>query len=138
MNLDLRVVAKIDYPEGADKFKRVGVDVVVSPAHMGGRRMATEMIRPQVTSFLDAVVSGAYRDLSIDEIRIGADSEFAGETLRDANLRGRFGALIVGMRDPPHGEFRYNPVPDDTLPGGGMVIALGHPDAIARLRRALG
>ena len=137
LNPDLRIVAKIDQSDGADKFERVGVDAVVSPAHMGGRRMATEMIRPEVTSFLDAVVSGAHSELSLDEIQVGESSEFAGNTLRDANLSGRFGALIVGMKDSPGAKFRYNPVPDDELPGGGTVIALGRPEAIVRLRKLL-
>ena len=95
-------------------------------------RLGTRALRfrPEVTSFLDAVVSGAHSDLALDEIPIAKASEFAGCTLRNADLRGRFGVLVVGIRDAHEAEFRYNPVPDDKLPGGGTVIALGSPAAI--------
>ncbi len=67
---------------------------------------------------------------------MAAGSSLAGQSLRDAHLRDRTGALVLAMRDAA-GRFRTNPTPETLIEPGEVLIAIGMPDQLAALRREL-
>ncbi len=137
LNADLRIVAKVDEAFGADKFRRVGVDGIVSPALMGGRRMASEMVRPEVASFVGSLHAATDNSLSLAEINIPYDGPYANISLREADLRSQANCLVVGARSKVSGPYVYNPLPDERLHPGGSILALGDPEGLAHLRALL-
>lgn len=136
-NPGLRIVTKAVFPSAADKLRRAGADAVVSPAFIGGMRLASEMLRPAVVRFLDEMLRDKEANLRIEEAAIGEKGELVGRTLRDASIRDRCGALIIAVRSP-NGRTDYVPSGDLVLAPGMTVIAIGGPDDIRTLRRALG
>ena len=56
LNPDAKVVALCFDKSKADKLRLAGADTVVSPSYIGGLSMASEMIRPSVTTFLDVML----------------------------------------------------------------------------------
>ena len=61
INPDIKIVARCSENNLADKFYRAGANYVVNPSFIGGMRMASEMIRPNVVSFLDRMLRGIDR-----------------------------------------------------------------------------
>lgn len=125
LNPGLRVVAKSNEPRSTRKFRQIGVQHIVSPAAMGGHRMYQEMVRPQVTNFVDGLLLATGEDLVIDEVAIMEGSELAGKRLADSQIRTRTNVLILGVRDHRTDMFAYNPGPGIELQVGATLIAIG-------------
>ncbi|MCA9706503.1 MAG: potassium channel protein [Myxococcales bacterium] len=136
-NPKLRIVTKAVQPSAAGKLRRAGADAVVSPAFIGGMRLASEMLRPQVVAFLDEMLRDKEANLRIEEAEIGAKGDLVGKNLRDANIRERCGVLIIAVRTPA-GSTDYVPSSDTVLAPGVVLIAIGGPGDIRRLRTAVG
>lgn len=131
LNPTLRIVTRVIEVEGEPKLRKVGADAVVSPNFIGALRMASELIRPTVVSFLDVMLRDKERNLRIDEIRIPDDSPFIDTPLNSVGLDKIPGALLLAERDP-QGNWRYNPPRDQRVKAGMVLIFLGSPkDALA-------
>jgi len=71
-------------------------------------------------------------ELSMEEVAIAPTSPLAELTLVAANLRQRFGVIVVGIqRDSRHMEF--NPPPDSTIHAGDKLVVLGRADSLKQL-----
>lgn len=136
-NPSLRIVTKAVSPSAVGKLRRAGADAVVSPAFIGGMRLASEMLRPQVVRFLDEMLRDKEANLRIEEAEVGTDGDLVGQSLRNANIRERTGSLIIAVRSP-QGQVDYVPSGDLVLERGFILIAIGGPDDIRNLRRAVG
>lgn len=136
-NPKLRIVTKAVFPSAAPKLRRAGADAVVSPAFIGGMRLASEMVRPEVVRFLDEMLRDKEANLRIEEAAVGVRGEIVGKRLRDAAIRERCGVLIIAVRTT-EGKTDYVPSGDLVLSPGLVVIAIGGPADIRRLRHALG
>ena len=136
LNPKLRIIAKVYNTQGVEKFRRVGVDAVVSPALMGGRRMASEMVQPEVVSFLGALLASNQASLALNELRIEPDSPVAGQTLRSANLRSHTNCLVLALKHDNE-DYIYNPGPDAVLEANTGLLALGEPKELNELRSLL-
>ncbi|MEY2669651.1 MAG: hypothetical protein RJA59_2289, partial [Pseudomonadota bacterium] len=77
LNPALRIVAKAIDVRAEAKLRRAGADCVVSPNAMGGLRMVSEMLRPEVTTFLDTMLRNKEQPLRIAEIPVPGNSPWA-------------------------------------------------------------
>ena len=136
-NPDLRIVTKAVSPSASAKLRRAGADAVVSPAFIGGMRMVSEMIRPQVVRFLDDMLRDKDANLRIEEANVGPRGPAVGKELRHAGLRESSGALVIAVRDPD-GTVTHVPPPDLELTPGYTLIAIGRPEQIRALRSEVG
>lgn len=134
---DLRIVTKAVSPSAATKLRRAGADAVVSPAFIGGMRLASEMLRPQVVRFLDEMLRDREANLRIEEANVAASGPITGKCLGDASVRDATGALIIAVREPD-GTTTHIPRADLQLEAGQTLVAIGRPDDIGRLRDAVG
>lgn len=132
-NPHVRIVAKAVTPSAVTKLRRAGADAVVSPNYIGGMRMASEILRPQVVRFLDEMLRDSEARLRIEEAHVQRDGPAVGQTLGDADLRARSGALIMAIREPD-GSIEHAPAPDRELAAGQVLIAIGRPEQIDQLR----
>jgi len=134
LNPRLRIVAKAIDVKAEAKMKRAGADSVVSPNVMGGLRMVSEMVRPEVTGFLDVMLRNKEQPLRLEEISVPASSPWSGKPLAELDLA-RKGLLLLAIRDPiaEGGRFTYSPTPDAVLSGGSILIVLGEPEKVRSL-----
>jgi voltage-gated potassium channel len=137
LNPKLRIVAKVDDIDVREKFFRSGADSAVSAPFIGGLRMASEMIRPETTLFLDTML----RDdstLRVDEVTIGSTTSFRDETLKACTVLLESGVVLVSMK---HGkdkrEFIFNPPSKTILRTGDTLVVIGHPEQLTKLREQL-
>jgi voltage-gated potassium channel len=134
LNPGLRIVAKAIDVKAEPKLRRAGADSVVSPNAMGGLRMVSEMLRPEVTTFLDTMLRNKEQPLRIAEIPVPAGSPWAGRPLAELDLGSR-GLLLLASRSPgaEGGHFTYSPPEDSIVAGGSVLIVLGRPGDVGTL-----
>lgn len=128
---DLRIVSKaIDIPTRA-KLLRAGANSVVSSNYIGGLRIASELLRPTVVSFLDVMMRRRDAPVRFSEVECGARA--AGRTLREVDPRGRAGLVVIAVRQPGADDFLYNPGPDVKLRDGTVLVVMGEVEKVALL-----
>jgi voltage-gated potassium channel len=127
LNPHIRIVSRVLDVESEAKLRRVGADAVVSPNFIGGLRLASELIRPTVVTFLDGMLRDQDLNLRIDEIRVPEGSPAVGRALNEVGLDRVPNALLLAVRSPD-GSWRYNPVRTETVEPGAVLVFLGSPD----------
>lgn len=137
LNPSLRIVTRVIEVESEAKLRKVGADAVVSPNFIGGLRMASELIRPTVVTFLDVMLRDKDRNLRIDEIRIPEGSPSIGMPLNALGLEKIPGALLLAEREAD-GSWHYNPPRAEKVTAGMVLIFLGTPGDAKALCEHLG
>lgn len=132
-NPNLRIVARAAELSHVEKIKRSGADAVVSPNFIGGMRLVSEMVRPAVVGFLDTMLRDKRAAYRIEEITIKDGMKFGG-TLRDADIRERYGMNVLAIRNGSM-EYIYNPGPEEKLTVGTTLVVLGSAEQVASLRK---
>lgn len=118
-------------------IKRAGATSVVAPNALGGLRLASEMIRPRTTSFLDRMLYHSGGDTRMDEAVLPKGSPWDGKFLSQANIHDSTGVVPVAIHMGGD-DFLFNPPPHHVLHAGQAIIAVGSGSEIDRLRRHLG
>ncbi|MDD2804399.1 MAG: NAD-binding protein [Elusimicrobiales bacterium] len=117
--------------EMRDKLLRAGADIVINPSHIGGLRMASEMVRPATVQFLDSMLRGQKSGARFEDIEAGAGAD--GRDLAEFKGADRKGALVVAVRQPGENAYELNPLPGQKLKKGDVLVALGTPDQLREL-----
>jgi voltage-gated potassium channel len=136
MNQKLRIVAKVDDIEVREKFFRSGANSAVSAPYIGGLRMASEMIRPDATSFLDTML----RDdsaLRVEEVKVGITTRYRGKPLKKCDALLNSGVVLVSMRKSVEKQFIFNPPQSTMLEKDDMLVVIGNPDQLVGLKTKL-
>jgi voltage-gated potassium channel len=136
LNPGLRIVSKVVDAENEPKILRAGADSVVSSSRIGGLRLASELVRPKVTQFLDQMLRLTEKNLRFDEVEIPADSVYTHKTLAQIPIRQKTNLLVVALHEPT-GEFIYNPSADQPMEPGIRLIVIGEPGEVKQLRRLM-
>ncbi|MHB8792215.1 MAG: potassium channel family protein [Thermoleophilia bacterium] len=133
---DLWIVARGNTEESHSKLEKAGADKVVSPYAIGGREMATLMLKPMVSDYLDVVTGGGELELRVEQLQLAGSSPVVGKSIRDLEIRQRTGTSVLAIRK--HGEpFDTNPDPDTRLEENDILITVGTPSEIQLLEKLL-
>jgi len=132
---DLEIVTRAYDEESLDKLRRAGATHAVAPVVTGAVRMVATLLRPSVVSFLDAATIGSDITLRLEDAEIPNGSPLVGKTLADAKIPQRTGLIVLSLkRGSGSREAMYNPGPETTLNAGDVMIVLGRPEQVQRLR----
>jgi voltage-gated potassium channel len=134
LNPAARIVSKVVEDEAAPKILKAGASSTVNPTMIGARRLASELIRPEVNEFLDQMLRDKDKTLRLEEVTIGRGSSLVGLCLKDAPIRKETRALVVAVRATDNA-FVYNPDPDYVIAQGTTLIVLGEAESISKLRQ---
>jgi voltage-gated potassium channel len=99
---------------------------------IGGRRLASELVRPTVVEFVDQMLRDREDVLRLEEVIIPDGSWFVGKTLREVPIRAETKLLVVALRVDK--KFIYNPEPSTELEVGSVLVVLGANANVGRLR----
>ncbi len=137
LNQGVRIVTvQNDHDEEMkDKLLRAGSDIVINPSHIGGLRMASEMVRPATVQFLDSMLRGQGAGARFEDISVGHGA--GGQELGRFKGADRRGALIVAIRKPGENAYELNPPPGLKLKKGDVLVALGTPEELSALTASL-
>lgn len=137
LNPKLRIVAKVDDIEVREKFFRSGANSAVSAPYIGGLRMASELIRPDTTTFLDSMMRDSSA-LRVDEVKIGSTTSYRGKTIENCDVIASSDVVLVSMRrGMDEQDFIFNPPLSTILNTGDTLIFIGNPEQLEILRAKL-
>ena len=136
LNARARIVSKCIGPDAAQKMLRAGANATVSPNMIGGRRLASEIVRPALVSFMDRMLRDHEGRCGSRRSSCADGSSFVGKPLADLPIRADQQLLVVAVR--ADGKFLNYPDPSTEMLVGSVLIVLGATENIAKLRSALG
>ena len=133
---DLRILSRASDRADVARLLRAGADEVVTPAAVGGLRMASEAIRPTVVRLLDTFVGHeqerhGYRVVGLE---IGKGTAIAGRSLGQVRFGDATGTRVVALRYPGESGFTYNPGADIVLTPGTTLAVVANDEGLARVR----
>ncbi len=134
INPTCRIIARVAELSHVDKLKRAGADSVVSPNFIGGMRIVSELVRPSVVRFLDEMLRDKTAAMRIEEVTIGAGSDLEGKSLRDADIRGRFGMNVLAVKIGD--KWTYNPGAEHVVRAATVLVVIGTADQVKQLTKA--
>jgi voltage-gated potassium channel len=129
---DIWIVSRGNTEESHSKLEKAGANKVVSPYAIGGREMATLMLKPMVSDYLDVVTGGGELELRVEQVQLAGGSPVIGKSIKALAIRERTGASVLAVRKA--GEpFNTNPGPDTVLEENDILITVGTPTEIQAL-----
>ncbi|MBI3600488.1 MAG: potassium channel protein [Nitrospinae bacterium] len=131
INPNIKVVVRCHDIKNMEKMKLAGADSVVSPTLIGGMRMASEMIRPMVVSFLDVMLRDKEKNLRIEEV--SAPQSFTETTIASLNIKKLPNVLLLAVRTK--GDWIYNPPDNYLVKPENTLIFMTTPDGRDNLKK---
>jgi voltage-gated potassium channel len=132
---DLYIISRAETEDAKVKLVRAGADRVVSPYQIGGLQLAQTALRPAVVDFVQIATSSENLELNMEQVGIKEGAVLAGRSIVEANLRQRFGVVVVGIQRSD-GRMEFNPSPDAVMRAGDHLVVLGHLDKLRELETA--
>jgi voltage-gated potassium channel len=127
---DLFIISRAETDEAVSKLKQAGANRVISPYRIGGQHIAHTALRPAVVDFVQLATSSTSLELAMEQVRVSAGAPMAGRSLVEANVRQRFGVIVVAVQRGQKTEF--NPDPEARLEIGDELLVIGAPDSLKR------
>ena len=131
-----RVICRAATSVHAEIFSQIGADEVIQPESETGRQLARKLANPFLEDFIDL-------GEGFTLIELHAPSAFRGKTLRDLNLRVRYGVNLVAIRrsmvstdKAGNEQTRENlsvPQPDEVIQTEDMLLLIGATENLSRL-----
>lgn len=133
INPNIRIVSRAIDEASVPKLSKAGADKVVSTEAIGGLRMASEMLRPAVVTFLDMMLRDEKATLRVEEVEILSRSNLIGKTLEEVDILQKTGLTVLAVKDALSGKYLYNPSPVTKLKEKDILIVLGDIEQVGKL-----
>lgn len=130
-----RIIAATEASETDAKLRQVGADAVVSPSRIGGLRMASELVRPTVVTFLDRMLREKGGTLRVEEVTVPEEAAVEGQTLESLRVNDVASAMLLAVRHAKTREFAFKPSPDTPLERGMTLVVMADADGHELLKR---
>ncbi len=136
LNPQLVIVARANDESTEPKLRRAGATHVISPYAISGRRIATQLLSPTLTDFLDVVLHSGKLELWLEECRVTPKGTLEGRTVAEADVRRQTGANVLAVRRHGDGGILTNPPAELRFEPGDVLIAFGTRDQLVALHKA--
>jgi len=129
------VVARASRESAEQKLMMAHADRVTSPYSIGGRRLASMIIRPNVVDFLDVVMHSEDYKLFMEEIFVTKGAALDGLTIGEAKARCVSGANILAMKKTGDKHVIPSPEAGERIGEGDMLITLGTREQLSEFEK---
>ncbi len=85
-----------------------------------------------MVDFVALATSADNIELALEEITIDPPSALANRSIIDANLRQKYGVIVVGIQRQD-GKMEFNPESDTVMHASDKLVVLGKPDTLKLL-----
>ncbi len=132
---EIQIVARGLEPGAEGRLRRAGADHVVSPYSIGGRRMATLLLHPEVVDFVDVFTERDRDGYSLSQLEVRENSALAGRRLQESQFRQNSGgAMIVGIR---RGSTKMEiPTAETVIQTGDRLVILSTDDMLEQIKHS--
>jgi trk system potassium uptake protein TrkA len=127
------IIAKAVTPLHGRILEKLGVSRVIFPEREMAQRLAHSLVVPNVLDYIELS-----RDFSI--VELPAPPDFVGRTLKQLELRPRYGLTLIAVKRPgPTGVVtNIAPAADDVIQRGDVLALLGSKEKLGQLERLQG
>lgn len=133
LNPEIQVVSRVDKLESEDKLLRAGADIVISPAILGGQRMAMSILKPMSVGYIDDLIHDHNIQMEMEEFSVNVQSCLVGKTLLTSGIKEQTGAIVLAMI---RGEqVISNPDAEEVILQGDTLIVIGLREQLLRLEQ---
>ncbi len=123
---ELQIISRANSETNVGTLHRAGADFVMSYASMGSSIILNIMRGEDLVMFAEG--------LSVMRVKVPADAE--PHTVMDSKIREKTGSNVIAVK---HGEATVvNPLPDEPIYPGDVVVLAGNPEAETQVARLLG
>ncbi|MFW6118434.1 MAG: potassium channel family protein [Chloroflexota bacterium] len=130
---DLLIVARASTQDSISKLESVGANRAINPYSTGGERIARIAMYPGVSDFIEKVLPGYGKELSLEDIEVSSNSSLVGKSVKEAQDYSG-GASILTIRK--HGVKTIAKPSDETkIEVGDSLIILGQREQLKLLER---
>jgi len=128
-NLGVKSIrSKAANDEHAQILKAIGVETVFFPERETAERMAMRIMRPNLLEFFP--LGEEY-----EVLEVGAPPSFLGKSLADMQIRNRYRALVIAIRNPRRQQMTFMPPADYLFLEGDELIVMGKEPDLRSLSR---
>ena len=132
---DLYIIGRAETADAERKLLRAGANRVVAPYRIGARELAQTALRPAVVDFFEMATGAGNLELSLEQVAIADRSSLVGRSIIEANVRQRFGLIVVGIQRRG-GKMEFNPAGEAVMQAGDQLVVLGRTDGLRELENA--
>lgn len=129
---NLRIIAIAGQSKRAEHLSEAGVEKIIYPKDVIGQELARHALKA-VTGEIEIKDSDLGGELDIREFPIVPESDLVHKTLREANLRQKFGTHLIGLWR--RGKFLNQPSPSLRFRKGDILVATGTLDQLRELEQ---
>ncbi|RKU37620.1 potassium channel protein [Candidatus Poribacteria bacterium] len=136
LNPQLRIASKAVENNSPAKLITAGADEVVLPDQIGGMRLASGILHPQLVDFLANIMQSQHETRFTESI-VQEHSALVGLSLADARIRQQSGLVIIAIRSR-EGTFIYNPPYNRKLEVGDALLVIADREQLQALHKLTG
>lgn len=133
LNPQVRLVVKVIDVRSQAKMIKAGANSAISPAFIGGMRMVSEMVRPAATTFLDMMLRDKEKVLRVEELTVKPGSLLCGQSLDEAAIEEKTGALLVALKKAGPTDYEFNPPRSHRIEAGETLILIATPEMLEKI-----
>ena len=126
------IIAKATTPLHGRILEKLGVTRAIFPEREMAERLAHSLVVPNVLDYIELS-----REFSI--VEISAPTEFVGKTLKQLELRPRYGLTLIALKRPADSGqgliTNISPTADDVIRAGDILSLLGNNERLAELEK---
>jgi len=123
-----RIVVKASNDDHSLVLQKVGADQIIIPEREMALRLAHTLTSPNLIDYLPVSPDTAIVELAPPEA-------FVGQSPRQLDLRKKLGIQILAVKDEERQEVRVVIDPDYLIQKGDVLVVLGRPEDIDKLRK---
>ena len=131
---DIRIVTQGLEAGVEGKLYKAGANAVVFANRIGGLRIASEMVRPAVVSFLDSMLRERKRAFRFEEVTIPPDSALIGQTIQETRLSEDAGIPILALKRAGTLEYDLYPDRQTVLQEDTTLVIMGDAESVQNFR----
>jgi voltage-gated potassium channel len=128
---EVNIIAIVEDRANKKYLKYAGATSVVSPKELFGRFIGRKAADPFVNRLTGA--TEFFEAVSIVELPIYPKSPLMGKTMKNAAIREKTGANVVGMWKG--GSLTFIIKPDDIIKDNSVLLAIGSNDQLSKLKK---
>ena len=130
----MRIVARSADEKFSHRMLRAGAQTTVSPSRIGGLRLASEVIRPNVVGFLVLVLREQSQTVRVEQIDV-AGPPWVGLSLSHLNLHSTYNLLVLAAKSGDTSKMWVNPPDSFVVQPGTAIIVMGDVKDVQRARQ---
>lgn len=122
------IIAKAHNEQHAKVLDKIGADKVILPEQDMGVRVAHNLVSSNILDYIE--LSSEYSIMEIEAL-----DEWDSKSLKDLELRKKYGINIVAIKDGKN--INVSPNADDMIKKGDIIVALGSVSDLRKLEKIL-